>query len=200
LKPLPKVPKPLLSGGNSTSPIGTAPTGTAPTSTTPTSTTPTGTAPTGTTPIGTASAGIIASSIIDNSIGRTDISTDPYKLNKLNTGKPGFIKDRKIIIGYKFKYFRKSNKKGQVYSRQLFITIGLQACPYITVLSCKDFTRNTVNIYLNCTYIIEVGRRIEKDEFVKILYTAAESCRPEPLKEPTIYTLYKRKEGNPIWI
>jgi hypothetical protein len=178
LKPLPKVLKPPLSGGNSTSPTSTSPTSTA--------------------PIGTTSAGIIASSIIDNSTDRTDVSTDPYKLNKLNTGKPGFTKDGEIIIGYKFKYFRKGNKKGQIYSRQLFIIIGPQACPYIKVFPRKDFTRNIVNIYLNCTYIIEVSGRTKKDEFVKILYTVAEFCRPEPLKEPAIYALYKRKEGNPI--
>jgi hypothetical protein len=71
---------------------------------------------TSTTPIGTTPAGVIASGIIDNSIGRTNISIDPYKLNKLNARKPGFTKDREIIIGYKFKYFRKGNKKGQVYS------------------------------------------------------------------------------------
>jgi hypothetical protein len=77
----------------------------------------TSTAPTGTTPIGTTPAGVIASSITDNGIGRTDISTDPYELNKLNAGKPGFTKDREIIMGHKFKYFRKGDKKGQVYSR-----------------------------------------------------------------------------------
>jgi hypothetical protein len=87
----------LLSRGNGTGPTGIA---------------PLGTAPTGTAPIGTAPAGVIASGITDNGIGKTDIGTDPYKLNKLNIGKPGFIKDREIIIGYKFKYFRKGNKKG----------------------------------------------------------------------------------------
>ena len=95
LKPLPKALKPLLSGGNGTRPTGT----------------------TSTTPIGTAPTSIIASSITDNGIGRTDIGTDPYELNKLNIGKPGFTKDREMIIGYKFKYFRKGDKKGQVYSR-----------------------------------------------------------------------------------
>jgi len=98
--------KPPLSRGNSTRPTGT------------TSTTPTSIASTSTTP-----AGVIASSITNNGIGRTDISTDPYKLNKLNTGKPGFTKDREIIIRHKFKYFRKSDKKGQVYSGQLFVVI-----------------------------------------------------------------------------
>jgi hypothetical protein len=95
LKLLPKALKPLLSRGNSTRPIST-----------------TSTTPIGTTPISTTLAGIITSSIIDNGIGRTNISIDPYKLNKLNIGKPGFTKDREIIIGYKFKYFRKGNKKG----------------------------------------------------------------------------------------
>ena len=60
--------------------------------------------------------------------------------------------------------------------------------------------KSIVNIYLNYTYIIEVGGRTEKDEFVKILYTIAESYGLEPLKEPAIYILYKWKEGNPIWI
>jgi hypothetical protein len=124
-------------------------------------------------------------------IGRTNISINPYKLNKLNIGKPGFTKDREIIMGYKFKYFRKGDKKGQVYNRQLFVAIRPQACPYIKVLPRKDFTKNIVDAYLNCPYIIEVGRRTEKDKFIKILYITAESCRPEPLKEPAIYVLYK---------
>ena len=177
LKPLPEAPKPLPSGGNGTGPTGT-----------------TGTAPTGTAP-----AGVIAGSITDNGIGRTDISTDPYKLNKLNTGKPGFTKDGKMIMGHKFKYFRKGDKKGQVYSGQLFVAIRPQACPYIKVLPRKDFTRNIVNAYLNYDYAMEVGGRTKKDEFIKILCTAAESCGPEPLKEPVIYALCERKEENPIW-
>jgi hypothetical protein len=60
----------------------------------------------------TAPAGIIASSITNNGTSKTDISINPYKLNKLNARKPGFTKDREIIIRYKFKYFRKGNKKG----------------------------------------------------------------------------------------
>jgi hypothetical protein len=55
-----------------------------------------------------------------------------------------------------------------------------------------------VDVYLNCPYTIEVGKRTKKDKFVKILYTIAKSCRPELLKEPVIYALYKQKEGNPI--
>ena len=103
LKPLPKAPKPLPSGENGTGPINTI-----------------GTASTGTAP-----AGVIAGDIIDNGIGRTDIGIDPYKLNKLNIGKPGFTNNREIIIEYKFKYFKKGNKKGQIYNRQLFVAIGL---------------------------------------------------------------------------
>jgi hypothetical protein len=166
--------------------------------TTPAGIAPAGTALTKTTLIGTAPASVAVSSITDNGISRTDISINPYKLNKLNARKPGFIKDREIIMRHKFKYFRKANKKGQVFSRQLFVTIRPQACPYIKVLPRKDFTKNTVNAYLNCAYTMEVGRRTKKDKFIKILYTAAKSCRPEPLKEPAIYTLYKQKEGNPI--
>jgi hypothetical protein len=94
LKPLPKALKPPPSGGNGTGPTGT----------------------TGTAPIGTTPAGVIASGITDNGTGRTDVSTDPYELNKLNAGKPGFTKDGEIIMGHKFKYFRKGDKKGQVYS------------------------------------------------------------------------------------
>jgi len=45
---------------------------------------------------------------------------------------------------------------------------------------------------------MEVSGRTEKDEFIKILYTAAESYRPEPLKESIIYALYERKKGNLI--
>jgi hypothetical protein len=47
--------------------------------------------------------------------------------------------------------------------------------------------------------MIEVNGKIKKDEFIKIIYTVTESCKPEPLKEPAIYALYERKEGNPIW-
>jgi hypothetical protein len=61
---------------------------------------------------GTTLASVIASGIIDNSTSKTDIKADSYKLNKLNAGKPGFIKDKEIIIRYKFKYFKKGNKKG----------------------------------------------------------------------------------------
>lgn len=46
---------------------------------------------------------------------------------------------------------------------------------------------------------MEVGGRSEKDEFVKILCTAAESCGPGPLKEPALYALCERKVGNHIW-
>ena len=71
----------------------------------------------GTASIGTAPAGVTASGIADNGTGRTNVGTDPYELNKLNAGKPGFTKDREMIMGHKFKYFRKGDKKGQVYSR-----------------------------------------------------------------------------------
>jgi len=87
LKPLLKALKPPPSRGNSTSLTGTA-------------------------PIGTALAGVVISGIIDNGISGTDISISLYELNKLNIRKPGFIKDREMIIGYKFKYFRKGDKKG----------------------------------------------------------------------------------------
>jgi hypothetical protein len=62
--------------------------------------------------ISTASTNVIVSGIIDNSTNKDEISADPYKLNKLNIRKPGFIKDREMIIEYKFKYFKKSDKKG----------------------------------------------------------------------------------------
>jgi hypothetical protein len=78
--------------GNSTGLISTALTNTAPTSTT--------------------LAGILISNIINDGINKTDVNTDPYKLNKLNTGKLGFIKDKEMIIRHKFKYFRKGDKKG----------------------------------------------------------------------------------------
>jgi hypothetical protein len=184
LKPLPEAPKPSPSGGNGTSPTGTA---------------TTGTVTTGTAPTGTAPAGVTAGGITNNGTGRTDIGTDPYELNKLNAGKPGFTEDGEMIMGHKFKYFRKGDKKGQLCSGQLFVAIGPQACPYVKVLPRKDLTKNTVDAYLNCDHTIEVGGRTEKDKFVKILCTAAESCGPEPLKEPAIYALCERKEGNPIW-
>ena len=97
MKLLPEVLKLLLSGDNSTILTGNA---------------LISTAPTGTAPISTAPADVTVNSIIDNSTGKGEISSDPYKLNKLNIGKPGFTEDREIIIRYKFKYFRKSNKKG----------------------------------------------------------------------------------------
>ncbi|MCJ1360343.1 MAG: hypothetical protein MMC33_010348 [Icmadophila ericetorum] len=174
LKPLPEAPKPSPSGGNGTSPTGTATTGTAP-------------------------ADVTAGGITDNGTGRTDIGTDPCELNKLNAGKPGFTEDGEMIMGHKFKYFKKGNKRGQKCSGQLFVAIGPQACPYLKVLPCGDFTKNTVDAYLNCAHAMEAGGRSEKDEFVKILCTAVESCGLEPLKEPAIYALCERKEGNPIW-
>jgi len=82
-KPLPEAPKPPPSGGDGTGHAGT-PSGTAPAGTNPTETAPTG-----------------------NGTGRTDIGTDPYELNKLNAGKPGFTGE--MIMGHKFKYFRKGD-------------------------------------------------------------------------------------------
>lgn len=104
-----------------------------------------------------------------------------------------------MITGHKFKYFRKSDKKGQIHSGQLFVATGPQACRHINVLACKDFTKNTVDAYLNCSHPMAVDGRTRKIEFVKILCTAAESCRSEPPKWPAIYALCERKEGNPIW-
>jgi hypothetical protein len=69
------------------------------------------TSPTGTAPPGTAPAGVIASGITDNDIDRTDVDIDFYELNKLNIGKPNFTENEKIIVRYKFKYFKKNNKK-----------------------------------------------------------------------------------------
>jgi hypothetical protein len=77
---------------------------------------------TNTAPTGTASADIAADGITDNGTDRTEINTDPYELNKLNTGKPGFTKKGKMIMKHKFKYFRKNNKKNQIYNGQLFVT------------------------------------------------------------------------------
>ena len=108
MKPLPEALKPPPSGGNGTGLTGTA---------------PTDTALTGTALTGTAPAGVTAGGIIDDGTDRTDVSTDLYELNKLNTGKPGFTKDGEMIMGHKFKYFRKGDKKGQVYSGQLFVAI-----------------------------------------------------------------------------
>ena len=111
------------------------------------------------------------------------IDTDPYALNKLYAGKPGFTEDGEMIIGHKFKYFQKGDKKGQVHSGQLFVAVGPQAFPHIKVLPRKDFTKNTVDAYLDCAHAVAVGGRTEKDEFVKILLVATESCGPDPLKE-----------------
>jgi len=38
---------------------------------------------------------------------------------------------------------------------------------------------------------MEISERTEKDKFIKIFYTVAESCEPELLKESIIYVLYK---------
>lgn len=67
---------------------------------------------------------IIINNIINNGINIIDININFYKLNKLNVKKPDFIKDKKIIIKYKFKYFKKDDKKGQIYNGQFFIAIG----------------------------------------------------------------------------
>jgi len=121
-------------------------------------------------------------------------------LNKVNAGKPGFTEDGEKIMAHKFKYFKKGDKKGEIHSGQLFVATGPQACPHVKVLPRKDFTKNTVDQYLNCAHALAVGGRTEKDEFVKILWTASESCGPEPLKEPAIYALCERKVGNPICV
>jgi hypothetical protein len=75
--------------------------------------------------INTTPISIIINNIINNNINRTNININPYKLNKLNIRKLGFIKDKEIIIRHKFKYFKKGNKKGQIYNRQLFVVIKL---------------------------------------------------------------------------
>jgi len=171
LKPLPEALKPPPSRDNNTGLTGTALINTA--------------------FISTAPAGVTAGGIINDGINRTDVSTDPYKLNKLSAGKPGFIKNGEMIIRHKFKYFKKGDKKGQVYNGQLFVAIKPQACPYIKVLLYKDFIKNTINAYLNYVYMIKINGRTEKDEFIKIFYIAAESYKPEPLKELIIYALYE---------
>jgi hypothetical protein len=73
------------------------------------------------------------------------LNVDPYALNKVNTRHLGFTKDREKIIAHKFKYFKKGNKKGKIYNKQLFVATRLQACLHIKVLSRKDFTKNTVD-------------------------------------------------------
>jgi len=39
------------------------------------------------------------------------MNINSYELNKLNARKSDFIEDKEIIIKYKFKFFRKSDKK-----------------------------------------------------------------------------------------
>jgi hypothetical protein len=101
-----------LSGNDSIAFTSIALTSTALTSTTLTSIALTSTALTSTAP-----ASIAVNGIINNNISKGEISTDPYELNKLNARKPSFIKDKEMIIRYKFKYFKKGNKKGQVYNK-----------------------------------------------------------------------------------
>ena len=67
--------------------------------------------------------------------------------------------------------------------------IELQVCSHVKILPCKDFIKNTVDTYLNCSHVMGVDERIEKDEFIKILCTAAEFCELKSLKELTIYAL-----------
>lgn len=86
LKLLLEIPKPSPSGNDNTTSISTTPTN-------------------------TTSISTIPASIIDNSINKGEIGIDSYKLNKLNIGKPGFIENKEMIIRYKFKYFRKNDKK-----------------------------------------------------------------------------------------
>jgi hypothetical protein len=73
------------------------------------------------------------------------LNVDLYVLNKVNAGKPSFTKDKETIIAHKFKYFKKDKKKGKIHSKQLFVATRPQACPYVKVLPCKDFTKNTVD-------------------------------------------------------
>ena len=94
---------------------------------------------------------------------------DPYALNKVNVGKPSFTKDGEKIMVHKFKYFKKGDKKGEIHSEQLFVVTRPQAYPHVKVLPCKDFTKNIVDQYLNYAYVLVVGGRTKKDEFVKIL-------------------------------
>ncbi len=101
MKPLFKASKPLLSEDNNTDSTGTASTDTAFTDTAFT---------------GTASADVTADDITDNNTDKINIDTDSYKLNKLNAEKLSFFEDREMIIEHKFKYFRKSDKKDQIYS------------------------------------------------------------------------------------
>jgi hypothetical protein len=56
---------------------------------------------------------------------RVSLSVDPYALNKVNVGKPSFTKDGEKIMAHKFKYFKKGDKKGEIYSGQLFVVTRL---------------------------------------------------------------------------
>jgi hypothetical protein len=56
-------------------------------------------------------ASIITNNIINNDISKTDVNINLYELNKLNTRKPSFTEDKEMIIRYKFKYFKKDDKK-----------------------------------------------------------------------------------------
>ncbi len=58
-----------------------------------------------------AHAGVAAGGITGNDIGRPDIGADTYESYKLNTGKSSFTEDGEMIMGHKFKYFRKRDKK-----------------------------------------------------------------------------------------
>ncbi|PQE17586.1 C2 domain-containing protein [Rutstroemia sp. NJR-2017a WRK4] len=124
---------------------------------------------------------------------------DPYELNKLFKGKPGYTENGEKIMGHKFNYYKKGERKGDIFSGQLFVAIGPQACPHLKVLPRRSFSKNTVDAYLTCAHAMGAGGRTDKDEFVEIISTAVESCGPNPLKEPIIYVLCKRKEGDPIW-
>jgi hypothetical protein len=95
-----KVLKPLLSGSNSTSLTSIALTSTTP-------------------------AGVIASGIANNSTSKTDISINPYKLNKLNAGKPGFTKDKEIIIRILERAIKKAKYIASNSSSQLDCKLAL---------------------------------------------------------------------------
>jgi hypothetical protein len=70
---------------------------------------------------GTAAPGTAAGGTSDNGAPIVEVGTDPYALNKANVGKPGFAEEGEMIIGHKFKYFKKGDKKGQIHSGQLFV-------------------------------------------------------------------------------
>ncbi|KFY02465.1 hypothetical protein V490_00493 [Pseudogymnoascus sp. VKM F-3557] len=132
-------------------------------------------------------------------VGAAPVPVDPWALNKLNAGKPGYTPKGEQMVGHKFNYFQWGAKRGEISHGQIIVATGPQAHPQLKLLARRDFDKNTINAYLTCDHAQAVGGRTDKDEFVEVIHVVAGPRGAEPLKEPTIYSYCSRKEGDPLW-